>query len=118
VLAPQAVGGHVDHVQLVRALDALTLRAPVLWWRDAPYDRRSEQPAEPFAERWRGLPATTIPLSDRDRALKLQAAAAYASQIGFQYGGLEGLRRSFAIGPTAERFRVRGAAAIAGARAA
>ena len=31
LLAPQGVGGHVDHVQLVRALTALAPACPVLW---------------------------------------------------------------------------------------
>jgi LmbE family N-acetylglucosaminyl deacetylase len=118
VLAPQALGGHVDHVQLVRALLELDIRPPVLWWRDTPYDRRNGAPPEPFAERWRDLSEAVLPLSDRDRAAKLQASAAYASQIGFQYGGLDGLRRSFADEEAAERFRLQGAAAIPGAQAA
>src|ERR1700712_785072 len=40
VLAPQAIGGHVDHVQAVRALRSLGVRGPILWWRDLPYTAR------------------------------------------------------------------------------
>lgn len=36
VLAPQAVGGHVDHVQLVRAISQVRWTVPILWWRDFP----------------------------------------------------------------------------------
>jgi LmbE family N-acetylglucosaminyl deacetylase len=49
VLAPQAIGGHVDHVQAVRALRSLDVAAPILWWRDFPYTVREATPKEPLA---------------------------------------------------------------------
>jgi LmbE family N-acetylglucosaminyl deacetylase len=42
-LAPQGLGGHVDHLQVVRAVAALG--RPTLWWRDAPYALRQPDAA-------------------------------------------------------------------------
>ena len=83
VLLPQGLGGHVDHRQMVRAADAV-LRGPIAWYRDTPY-----------AIRQAGLPSGAAGLERRVRigaALdrKLASACAYASQIGFQFGGKEG----------------------------
>ena len=91
LLAPQAVGGHVDHVALVGALADLEPAIPVLWWRDFPYTVRDARPKAPFAARFDALPALAVPLDDAARAARLAACAAYASQIGFQFGGAAGL---------------------------
>ncbi|KAB1073114.1 PIG-L deacetylase family protein [Methylobacterium soli] len=105
ILAPQAVGGHVDHVQVVRALRALAPPRPVLWWRDFPYTVRSPDPKEPLRDLVAALPAWTIPVGAEARARKEAACAAYATQIGFQFGGREGLARRLAEEGGAERFR-------------
>ncbi|HZF77430.1 MAG TPA: PIG-L family deacetylase [Acetobacteraceae bacterium] len=109
LLAPQAVGGHVDHVQAVRALDAVRpATMPVLWWEDFPYVARPHtHPARPHAARFAALPAAALP---GDAAAKLAACAAYATQLGFQFGGEDGLRR--ALDGAAERFRRDGDAAL------
>ena len=109
VLAPQAIGGHVDHVQLVRALDEAGRAAPVLWWRDFPYTVREASPPEPFGERMAALPEVDIRFDDAALAAKRAACAAYASQIGFQFGGLEGLDWRLAASGHAESFRLNGA---------
>ncbi|HEY8564234.1 MAG TPA: PIG-L family deacetylase [Beijerinckiaceae bacterium] len=108
VLAPQAIGGHVDHVQLVRALDEAELAAPVLWWRDFPYTVREASPPEPFRGRMAALPEVEIRFGATAFAAKRAACAAYASQIGFQFGGLESLDRRLAAAGHAESFRVQG----------
>jgi LmbE family N-acetylglucosaminyl deacetylase len=109
LLAPQAVGGHVDHVQAVRALDAVRpATMPVLWWEDFPYVARPHtHPARPHAARFAALPAAALP---GDAAAKLAACAAYATQLGFQFGGEDGLRR--ALDGAAERFRRDGDAGL------
>jgi LmbE family N-acetylglucosaminyl deacetylase len=108
ILAPQAIGGHVDHVRLVESLlPVLPDGVPVLWWTDFPYAARPLREAvRPFAglmEAWpeRGFPG--------DAPARLAACAAYATQLGFQFGGAEGLRRALDAAGSVERFRLRGA---------
>ena len=43
------------------------------------------------------------------RVARLAACGAYATQIGFQFGGEDGLRRALDAAGPAERFRERGA---------
>ncbi len=106
LLAPQAIGGHVDHRALVEAMDGID--APTLWWRDYPYVDREARPAEPFAGRFGTLADAEVALEPADAAAKLEASAAYASQLGFQFGGLEALRAKLAATQPTERFRVTG----------
>ncbi len=107
VLAPQAVGGHVDHVQLVRALRlALPPGAPVLWWTDFPYAvRPHSHPARPFGAAMAALPERRVA---GDAAARLAACAAYATQLGFQFGGPDGLARALDAAGAQERFRAEG----------
>ncbi|GAA4774289.1 PIG-L family deacetylase [Actinomycetospora chlora] len=85
VLGPQSVGDHVDH----RVVTAVVARAAetdrTAWWRDTPYAVRHPE-------------ATGAPqVSGTDVAVdvtavltaKAEAAGAYASQVGFQFGGQE-----------------------------
>jgi LmbE family N-acetylglucosaminyl deacetylase len=89
-LAPQALGGHVDHLQVLRAVAALD--RPTLWWRDSPYVLR-EPDAVPGPELPGGMEPVTLPqLPDR----RADACACYATQLGFQFGGEEGMRRALA----------------------
>ena len=89
-LAPQGLGSHVDHQQVVRAVAAL--HQPTAWWRDAPYVLR-----QPDAAGSPDLPEGLTPLvlpADRDR--RADACACYATQLGFQFGGPEQLRQALA----------------------
>lgn len=108
ILAPQAIGGHVDHVAVVRALLALRPAAPVLWWRDFPYTIRPGTPPEPFAGRLAALPEVAVGLDAAAEAGRVAAARAYASQVGFQFGGWDRVADAFARAGAAERFRVEG----------
>lgn len=108
ILSPQAIGGHVDHVQAVRALCSVEPRAPVLWWRDFPYTVREAVPKEPLAHLFGDLPSRAVAFDARAQARKLAACAAYASQIGFQFGGTAGLRERLAREAGVERFRLTG----------
>ncbi len=103
LLAPQAIGGHVDHVQAVRALHLLRPAGPVLWWRDFPYlARRATHPARPFEGAMAALPEEARPISvERKR----HACAAYETQLGFQFGGPEGLARALDEAGPEEAFR-------------
>ncbi|MCJ2094994.1 PIG-L family deacetylase [Methylobacterium sp. J-072] len=108
ILAPQGVGGHVDHVQAVRALRSLDVQAPILWWRDFPYTVREATPREPLADLFAALPVQRMALDPEAQARKRAACAAYASQIGFQFGGVAGLDGRLAREEGIERFRLTG----------
>ena len=105
VLAPQAIGGHVDHVQTVDAIhNADVCKAPILWWRDFPYIVRSADPPEPFRDRFVDLPTSAIEFDSADEAIKMKACAAYRSQIGFHFGGSVGLRAQLDAAGNTELF--------------
>ncbi len=89
-LAPQALGGHVDHLQVLRAVAALD--RPVLWWRDSPYVLR-DPAAVPGPDLPAGLAEVRLP-QDLDR--RADACACYATQLGFQFGGPERMRTALA----------------------
>ena len=108
LLAPQAIGGHVDHVQTVRALRSFDPRLPILWWRDFPYTVREAAPREPLAALFAELPEAAVTLDPDAQARKRAACAAYASQIGFQFGGTAGLDARLAREDGVERFRLSG----------
>lgn len=105
VFAPQAVGGHVDHCALVRALDRSAAEPPVFWWRDYPYIDREAAPQQPFAERFAAMPERRMPLDAASRQRKLEAALCYRSQLGFQFGGADALRTRLDATEPAEWFR-------------
>ena len=111
VLAPQAIGGHVDHVQLVRAVTETGTRAPVLWWRDFPYVARDTAPKEPFATAMEARPSIGAAVDANAAAAKRNACLAYASQLGFQFGGPAGLECRLRETAGLERFRLDGALA-------
>ncbi|MER2249859.1 PIG-L family deacetylase [Methylorubrum podarium] len=108
ILAPQAVGGHVDHVQVVRAFRGAQPPLPVLWWRDFPYTVRTAEPKEPLRAIFAHLPEQIVRLDAEAGRRKAEACVAYASQIGFQFGGPEGLRDRLAAEDGIERFHLQG----------
>lgn len=87
LLGPLAVGNHVDH-WLVR--DALAeIGEPHLLWEDWPYlTRAAHAPAELVRQRH--------VLSAHDRADRTAMCAAYASQLGFQFGSVERMEAAIA----------------------
>lgn len=100
LLAPQAVGGHVDHVLLARALRNET--RPILWWTDFPYATR------PDAARPVDLSALPEHRVRGDAPARLAACAAYSTQIGYQFGSMAGLRAALAQAGSLESFRGHG----------
>jgi LmbE family N-acetylglucosaminyl deacetylase len=82
VLAPQALGDHVDHRVVADVVAAL--RPDALFWRDTPYVLR-----RPDARAWRSVPPGTEQPVEIGAHLAAKAAAArcYATQLGFQFGG-------------------------------
>ncbi|MFC0387019.1 PIG-L deacetylase family protein [Muricoccus vinaceus] len=105
LLAPQAIGGHVDHVLTVRALQLVDSPLPTLWWRDFPYTTRADTPRRPFEAMLARYPETRLPT---DPAAKHAACAAYATQLGFQFGGADGLARALAATGGEEIARAQG----------
>src|SRR3712207_4649710 len=89
-MAPQALGGHVDHLQVLGAVAPLD--RPVLWWRDSPYVLR-DPAAVPGPHLPDGLAEGRLP-QDLDR--RADACACYPTQLGFQFGGAEQMRAALA----------------------
>ena len=110
LLAPQAIGAHVDHVMTVRAIHGLRPAIPVLWWQDFPYTIRVGRMRRPFAPLLEGLPEAALP---SDPLRRRSACAAYTSQLAYQFGGVDGLTRALAATGD-ERLRVQGNLAWAG----
>jgi LmbE family N-acetylglucosaminyl deacetylase len=77
ILGPLCLGSHVDHHVVREALDGM---GPLLLWEDWPYADKPEVTRPAVA-------ALTVPLDDWARARRTAACAAYASQLGFQFGG-------------------------------
>ena len=102
VWAPRALGGHVDHVLVHRAVRDAAPAAALRWWTDWPY---ADRPAlrDPEAAGLAALAWVDEPVGAEARARKADACAAYASQLGFQFGGEAALRERVAV-LGAERF--------------
>ncbi len=106
VFAPQAVGAHVDHVAVVAALDGCP--RPIRWWTDYPYAAKAAPRPSPFAQRFRSCGDERIELSGAELAAKSDATSAYASQLGFQFGGGAAAREQIAATGRTESFRIGG----------
>lgn len=88
VFAPQGLGNHVDHLQLILAVRDTLADDLVCWYRDTPYAIR-EPDAAPSVLLPLGLTEQGTLLSEDTLARKIAGACAYESQIGFQFGGLQ-----------------------------
>lgn len=80
VYVPQGIGGHVDHLLVIEATRPVATHA----YRDLPYGLRTTA----------GDGEVVVPT-----ARKLDACAAYASQLGFQFGGEGAMRDALAGAP-------------------
>jgi len=102
LLVPQAIGGHVDHVMLLRALDALAPSLPIWHWADFPYAAKAAtHPARPFEARMAALEERVEP---GDVNAKIAACRCYATQLPFQFGGAAAMERAVVAAP--ECFRL------------
>uniref|UniRef100_UPI0028111508 PIG-L deacetylase family protein n=1 Tax=Streptomyces alfalfae TaxID=1642299 RepID=UPI0028111508 len=87
VLAPQAIGGHVDHLLTARATATASPPSRIGWWRDVPYVTRT---ATPHAGARPGTPEAAGEVTvgiDAVLADKIAAAQCYTTQLRFQFGG-------------------------------
>ena len=110
VFAPQSSGRHVDHVLTSRVVLRADVAA-VAWYADTPYVLR-ENPIPPppeIASRLGSLQKRRVDLEAAAQSAKLDACAAYASQLGFQFGSESAMRQRL-IQVTAEPFCVTAAA--------
>ena len=112
ILSPVGIGNHVDHQQVKRAVDTLQERfedSSFLRWYDEPY--LSRHPASHPAEvtivtqpGWNTLESKTNGSSSNVMSVdvepywdrKMAACAAYTTQLGFQFGGEETMRKGLA----------------------
>ena len=113
LLAPQALGAHADHLQVVRAVRELSPfpGVEVMWYRDAPYATRNPgcRPSRLLPD---GLHEGTVDVAETLGA-KLAACAAYTTQLGFQFGGEESMREGLTAFAAAEARRLGASTAAA-----
>ena len=93
VLAPQGLGNHVDHQQVIHAARHCFPPASLAFYRDTPYAIR-----QPGAQPLEAVPQGPCVVIDIETTLarKLAAAQAYASQTRFQFGSPDALAASLA----------------------
>ena len=93
VFAPQGLGNHVDHLQTIRAvLGVYADGARVCWYRDTPYAIREPNAQPSVLLKPSNLTQRRVILSDEVLARKIAGCGEYATQIGFQFGGADGVR--------------------------
>ncbi|MEZ0163352.1 PIG-L deacetylase family protein [Kineococcus sp. LSe6-4] len=87
LLGPQALGDHVDHRHVRCAVDALARDRglPLARWADTPYVLR------PGAQTPEGGPRYP---TEEELDAKVEACAAYATQLGFQFDGTAAMVRA------------------------
>ncbi len=103
VFAPQGLGNHVDHLQTIRAvLGVYPAAGKVLWYRDTPYAIREPSSRPPGLLNTTGLTLRRVELTKEVLARKIDGCCRYASQIGFQFGGPDGVREKLAAFHRAE----------------
>ena len=101
VFSPQTLGHHADHLQLDMAVGEALPSGAVTRYRDTPYALRS--PAhDPEPCRWPVAPAEFAVPVGATLAAKLNACAAYRTQLGFQFGGEARMRAQLTVFAEAE----------------
>jgi LmbE family N-acetylglucosaminyl deacetylase len=87
VLAPQAIGAHVDHLLTARAVAAVAPPSRTGWWRDVPYVTRTPPSgARSPSGVLKGTSEVTVDIG-AVLADKTAAARCYTTQLAFQFGG-------------------------------
>ena len=86
IFAPQGLGNHIDHLQVIRAVCERGWAPITRWYRDTPYAIR-EPDARPSELSPRGFVDESVAFDEAVLELKIRGCCAYQSQIGFQFGG-------------------------------
>ena len=84
VLSPSGMGGHVDHRHVIRAALPLVTPGRHAFYRDTPYAIRN--PHGPLHVDTSGLICVDVDIA-AGLNRKVSASTAYASQVGYQFGG-------------------------------
>lgn len=100
VFAPQGLGNHADHLQVIRAVLAAGLAPNTLWYRDTPYAIR-EPHAAPSPLLSKGLRRVAVRI-DETLETKSDACGAYTTQVPFQFGSNHRMRSAFEVFHRAE----------------
>ena len=90
---PLGYGRHVDHVQVIRSLDRV-MPASVrrAYYRDTPYVLRAD-PGQSIVGH-ASMNAYRIGATESDKRLQCDAIAKYETQLPFQFGGVDAMRRT------------------------
>lgn len=106
VLAPQAIGGHVDHLITSLAVAGDVPPSRIGWWRDLPYAARTASPEHGSARD--ELNGTGQVACDIGPVLadKIAAARCYTTQLGFQFGGPDRTSETLSSMARSEALRV------------
>ncbi|HRQ42185.1 MAG TPA: PIG-L family deacetylase [Chloroflexota bacterium] len=86
VIAPLAVGNHVDH-QIVRQAAERCFGVRLLYYEDYPYARDQEAVTAVLSPPDSTWHSQTIPLTAADLATKIEAIAAFTSQLSTFFNG-------------------------------
>jgi LmbE family N-acetylglucosaminyl deacetylase len=92
VVAPLAVGGHVDH-RILRAAAEAAFGPNLSYYEDYPYARAGGEAVEPALGGFTGWRHTLVPLAEMDLERKIAAIAAYRSQVPHLFRGRGALAR-------------------------
>lgn len=92
VYAPQGLGNHIDHRQVIRAVNEAGFAPRTRWYRDTPYAIR-EPEARASSLLPSGLGEDFVAFDEDELIPKVRGCCAYASQIGFQFGGASQVAR-------------------------
>jgi LmbE family N-acetylglucosaminyl deacetylase len=92
IVAPLGIGHHVDH-QLTRIAAEASFGRDLWYYEDYPYIQRDPAQLAPFttSEQWQ---ADLIPLSAAALSARLQAVAAYISQLEMLFSGPAAMQRA------------------------
>jgi LmbE family N-acetylglucosaminyl deacetylase len=91
VICPLAIGGHVDHVTVRRAVEALG--RPLWYYADIPYLLNNPSALEPLQMQ---MQATRRKVSSEGLTAWQDGIAAYASQVGMLFDNPENMRTKIA----------------------
>ncbi|MBX3057743.1 MAG: PIG-L family deacetylase [Anaerolineae bacterium] len=86
VCAPLAVGNHVDH-QIVRRAAEICFGDDLIYYEDYPYAREQEAVTAVLSSGSSVWHSQTIPLTAVDIVVKIEAIAAYTSQLSTFFNG-------------------------------